>query len=70
MRVRLQVEIELRFDECQSGQKHEAMRRKAVVEQMDRVVQRMRVLEGTVNQIEVPTASPLVPPVLLGCFVY
>jgi Ser/Thr protein kinase RdoA (MazF antagonist) len=54
----MQVDVELRLEDCQAGQRQEAKLHKVAVEQTDRVVQKTRVLEGSVTQIEVPLQLP------------
>jgi len=53
MQILVQVEVELRLEDSQASQKQEIELHKATVEQTDQVVQKARVLEGSVTQTEV-----------------
>ena len=53
MLVLVQVGVESCLEDCQKSQEHEAKLHKATVDQTDRCLQKMRVLQGSITQIEV-----------------
>jgi hypothetical protein len=48
--------VELLLEHCQSGEKQESKLQKSLVDQNDKIVQRMRMVEGALVQLEVPTS--------------